>query len=115
MKSWMVMAIVLMAATASADILWIDAPTTYEDGTPMLPDEIVRYTIYQANGPNGPRTLLGTITCPCPDKNIQFTLDQVHKGKYLIVFTAGKGGESSVPSSIRWFPPGAAVNLRITK
>jgi hypothetical protein len=108
-----------LAVSAHAATLSWEAPTTYEDGTPLPPGEILEYNVYKSdakpNAPTDPMTLLGTVKCvpACSPTQLAFTLNNADRGKWVIVTAQGKGGESSQLATIRWFPPAKALNLRI--
>ena len=104
----LVVFVALCTAAIAASIAW-NPPTTYTNGAPVPPGEILGYRIYSGTAIDNQTTLEGEIVHPAT----QFTLDPADQGRYLTVTALGRAGESAKATPLLWLAPGSPMNLRI--
>ncbi len=72
-----------LAQAGDAIVSW-DLPTTYEDGTPLAPSEILGVVIYYGNTPGGPYPNSKIV----PSPGLTITITNLAAGNWYFVATA---------------------------
>lgn len=90
---------------------YFDPVVTYEDGTPMTPEDRadIRYNIYRSDSKDGPYTLIATI-----DANVYILSDSQDKNKWFVA-TAVTATEGARSNPVRFQAPGRPTGARVVK